>query len=136
MGISAPDIIAKLDECPAPPDVRAAIAYRILSETNRLDDLINDIMIEYRLGFQDQVRLQNLVERLSKKRTNSDPVRDESAFHLAFGVLPSDEEHLHGYLAEYYYAWAEKLGIPEKKVSGIILELASLGDQAPGHNSS
>jgi hypothetical protein len=124
MDITPEDIINVLDESPMSVQVRSEVAYRILSETNHRDELVDEILDQYRDGFKDKDLLENLADRLSQRRVNSCHGEDNSLLHITWGVLP-EEGVLDGYLAEYYYAWASRLGIPEEKVSSILLELQS-----------
>jgi hypothetical protein len=126
MDIAPEDIVASLDERPMSVEVRSEVAYRILRETNHRDDLVEKILSQYRSGFKDKDLLERLTESLSNRRVQPCHGQGENLLHLAWGVLP-EEGVLDGYLAEYYYDWATKLGIPEEKVSSIILELQSQG---------
>jgi hypothetical protein len=104
-----------------PVKVRSEVAYRILSETNHRDELVDEILGQYRDGFKDKDLLEHLVDRLSHRRVNSRHEPDDSLLHIAWGIFP-EEGVLDGYLAEFYYDWAGKIGIPEEKVSNIFLE--------------
>lgn len=115
------EIVDLLDNNPAKPSDRADIAYLILMETNRRILLVNDVLLEYRLGFADKsqtLRLKRTVREMRMRESND---IDISSLHLLWGVLPN-EDYLDGILAEYYYAWAERLGIDEDRVSKIIWE--------------
>ena len=111
-------VLAALDKCPATPDARANIAYHILLEATCRDALVDEIMAHYRSGFTDDDELQFLTQALWKAR---DTIRHPSLY-LAVCLLPRDEA-LDGFLAEYIYGWAEELGVPERRVSQLILEL-------------
>lgn len=116
------DMVRYLDDTPAPPVIRAEIAYRILGSTNYRDsDIINDLMIGYGDNFPNICDLEKLTTLLSEFRDNSPPPM-ASAFHLAWGLLPR-QDRLDGHLAEYYYEWAKDLGISEDIVSDIIRDV-------------
>ena len=110
-------------------EARSEVAYRILRETNHRDDLVEEILSQYRDGFKDKDLLERLTDVLANRRVQSCLGPVENLLHLVWGVLP-EEGVLDGYLAEYYYDWATKLGIPEEKISNIFLDL-----QSPGHDS-
>jgi hypothetical protein len=124
MNITPEDIINALDECPMSSEVRSEVAYRILSETNHRDKLVDEMLDQYRGGFRDKDLLERLSKSIYDRRINSSQTHTEYLLHIAWGILPN-EGVLDGYLAEYYYDWAGKLGIPEEKVSNILLEAQS-----------
>lgn len=121
MDATPEDIVSALDECPMSPKVRSEVAYRILGETNRRDELVDIILDQYRDGFKNEDVLEDLIDRLSYRRVHPCEGSDDFLLHIAWGLFP-EEGDLDGYLAEYYYLWAGNLGIPEEKVSNIFLQ--------------
>lgn len=119
------NIIDMLDDNPVDPTVRSKICHAIISRTNRRDALVNELMIEYEKGFDDTARLMDLKGRITTARSSIDQTKVAPLYHLAWGLLP-EQTPLDGYLAEYYYEWAEAIGVPEKDVSIIISNLADL----------
>ena len=123
MSMSQDDVISRLDDKPAPPSARAEIVYRLLLETNIRDELVNEVMSQYKRGFQDLHALADLTERLSAARDRYLHSSAADLYHLAWGMLPIND-NLEGLLAEFYYEWAGTLGIPEDRTTKIIREIA------------
>jgi hypothetical protein len=125
MTLSAEQLMARLDKRPAPPEARAEIAFRILQEANKRDPLVEGIMEQYRRGFPSAETTAAAREELGAARDANWHCAAGDLFHLAWGLLPS-ADRLDGYLAEFYYDWAQTLGLCEERTSAIVCEVARL----------
>jgi hypothetical protein len=119
MPSSSDAIIELLYRSPASAEHRAKVAFELLRLTNWQDELVNDLMSEYSTCFPALDRVSILRERLSHMRDRHPASKEGSVYHLAWGMLPNDDK-LHGYLAEFYFEWAEDLGIPEEHACAAI----------------
>lgn len=123
MSICKDDVIALFDRTPGSPPARSEIAYRLLREANVSDDLVKEVISEYHAGFRNRTALADVTNRLSVARDAHLYSSLVNLYHLAWGLLPGDDD-LEGILAEFYYDWATALGVPEDRITEIICEAA------------
>src|SRR5262245_35656413 len=112
--IDSQGIIDLLDEAPINVEKARRIAFELIKMSERSDQLTNSTLDEFGKGFADHSKHESL------KRLIGDLRKNDSYYRLLWCVLPTDE-HLDGYGAEHYYAWASDVGLNDEQVTSVFV---------------